>query len=148
MVNKTGYYIFSAEGCLGEVLQLSLKLYVIGSQLHTDSLYLFTWQLLKSSSFTSHWRMSPSGSRTESKFSFQNEVWPHLPQVSCKGGTSLFRYGIRHVDWLRWSTDSYFWPADVLNALSFQNENFYVSLEWNMCIVPEWNSFRYHVKTT
>ena len=44
-------------------------------------------------------RLHP-GSRTGSKFSFQNEICLHVPPVSCKGGTGSFRYGKKQVDWL------------------------------------------------
>ena len=29
-----------------------------------------------------------------------SEIWPNVPQVSCKGGTSSFQYGIGRVVWL------------------------------------------------
>ena len=54
----------------------------------------------------------------------------------------------RHMDWLRRSADSCYRSADVFTALSFQNENFYVNVEWTMCVLLEWNSFRYHINTT
>ena len=63
-------------------------------------------------------------SRTWSKLSFQNEICPYAPQVSCKGGTNSIRYGIRHVDWLSRSADLRFQPADPFTTLLFQNENF------------------------
>ena len=55
--------------------------------------------------------------------SFKNELIPVIatdrtcrygPQVSCKWGTSSFRYRTRQVDWLGWSADWCFRSADVL----------------------------------
>ena len=84
-----------------------------------------------------------------SKCSFRNKICPNVPQVSCKGGTSSFRYGIRHVDWLGWSAYAYF-PSTrrCFISLSFQNETFYANVDWTMCVVVEWKSFRHHVNTT
>ena len=52
--------------------------------------------------------------------------------ATCERGTRSFQYGIRQVDWL----GSCFPPADGFTALLFQNENFYLNMERNMCVVP------------
>ena len=77
-------------------------------------------------------------------FSLQDFFFPSMPILLVpKGGTSSFRYGIRHVDWLGWFSIRW-----CLAAFSFQSENFCVNVEWTMRVVLEWNSLRYHADTT
>ena len=121
------------------------------SRFHTEYLYSFTWYQLKFHSGTSHSRapefilvVAP-----DRNFCSRTKICPHVPQISCKGGTSSFRYRIMLVDWLGWSFDSCFRSADAFTALSFQNENFYVNVKRTaIWVILEWNSFRYHENTT
>ena len=53
------------------------------------------------------------------KESFQNEICTHVPQVSCKGGTSSFRCGIRHVTWIGWADQLTHISAVDLTACTF-----------------------------
>ena len=66
---------------------------------------------------------------------------------------SSFQYRIRHVDWLVWSANSYFQTADFFCHTFIPERELllYVSMiktTCTMCVILEWNSFRYDVNTT
>ena len=48
--------------------------------------------------------------------------------------------GIRHVDWLS--------SKEVITTVSFGYKNCHVNVEWNLSVVQDLNSFRYHINTT
>ena len=116
---------------------------------HTEYLCLFTWQQLKTNSWTdesTHNELIPFIVAPDWNWIFvpgrKSGTEYHVKEVRAHSVTEIDT----RIGWADQLT-RIFRSDDVFASLSFQNEKFYVNVKWTLCVVLEWNSFSYHVNT-